>query len=265
MKKLDFLIEYLLRENNQDIKDINTLNETEKKQLYRSLVNIREPKPISSEFLEIEDKYLQEQLKEKNITNVDDIKTIEEVYENYNIKNTNKICLWKGDITKLRVDAIVNPANSQGLGCFVPNHNCIDNQIQTFAGVGLRLECNNFMKEINYNLNTSYCFITKAYNLPSKNVIHAVGPIVQGTLTGKLKKLLEDTYRNCLNCAIENGIRTISFPCISTGVFKFPKINASQIAIKTVDKFISKNIDKLDKVIFNLWDEEDVLIYERYI
>lgn len=264
MQKLDYLIEYLLKEDGRETKHFwGAIEDREK--LYRALVNIREAKPISVEFLQSEDEYLQEKLKEKEIADVKNIKTVREQYEKYNVKNADKICLWQGDITKLKIDSIVNAANSQGLGCFLPNHNCIDNQIQTFAGVRLRLECNEYMKTINYNLKTSHCFITKGYNLPAKNVIHAVGPIVEDSLTEKLEKLLADTYKNCLECAVKNNIRTISFPCISTGVFRFPKDKASEIAIKTVDEFISKNRDKLDKVIFNLWSDEDVIIYERYI
>ena len=264
MDKLDYLINYLLKEDNRILEDLPT-NEINKKRLYRFLVNIRDAKPISSEFLRVEDEYLHEELSSKNITDVNAIKTIKENYKNYNIKNADKICLWQGDITKLKIDSIVNPANSQGLGCFIPNHNCIDNQIQTFAGVRLRLECNEFMKTIDYNLDTSHCFITKGYNLPVKNIIHAVGPIVENVLTDELRQNLADTYTNCLNCAVENNVRTISFPCISTGVFRFPKGEASKIAIKAVDEFISKNRDKLDKIIFNLWNTEDMISYERYI
>ena len=265
MDKLDFLIEYLLKENNQSFDDLYGLYKTEKKTLYRALVNIREAKPISPEFLKAEDEYLQAELAKQNVKNVNDIKTIEAKFKKSNIKNADRICLWKGDITKLKVDAIVNAANSQGLGCFLPNHICIDNQIHTFAGVRLRLECDEFMRKIDYDLKTSKCFITKGYNLPADNVIHTVGPIIENALTEELKELLADTYINCLNCAIENNIRTIAFPCISTGVFRFPKAEASKIAIKAVDDFISQNRDKLDKVIFNLWSDEDVMIYERDI
>lgn len=264
MNNLDYLLEYLLKEDGRNKEHFWGNLET-KKSLYRALVNIREAKPISSKFLEIEDEYLQEELKSKNITDVNNIKTVAQSFKNYSIKNADKICLWQGDITKLKIDSIVNAANSQGLGCFIPNHNCIDNQIQTFAGVRLRLECNEYMKTINYNLPTSHCFITNGYNLPAKNVIHAVGPIVEYDLTDELRKLLADTYKNCLECGIKNNIKTIAFPCISTGVFRFPKDEAVKIAIRVVDEFISNNRDKLDKVVFSLWSDEDVKIYEQYI
>ena len=181
MEKIDYLIEYLLKDGGYQE---SVPEETEKKKsLYRALVNVREPKPISSEFLEKEDEYLQEELSKKEVKNAEELSTIREQNVDCSLENSDKMCIWRGDITKLNIDAIVNPANSQGLGCFLPNHNCIDNQIQTFAGVRMRLECNEYMKTINYNLETSKCFITEGYNLPTKKVIHAVGPIVSGFLT----------------------------------------------------------------------------------
>ena len=257
MDKLDYLIDYLLKESGRT--NLNYSNR-DKKILYRALVNIRQAKPISEEFLKIEDNYLQEELKSKNTTNVEDIRTIREQYQNCNIVNTDKICLWQGDITKLKIDSIVNAGNSQGLGCFLPNHNCIDNQINTFAGVRLRLACNEIMKNLNYNLETGKAIITKGYNLPSKYVIQTVGPIIENKV-----EELANCYKKSLKLAIDNGIRTIAFPCISTGVFRFPKELASIIALKTVDELITSYKDKIDKVVFNLWSDEDVKIYEKNI
>lgn len=117
MEKLDFLIDYLLRENTGI--DINNIPKKElaKKKLYRFLCNIREAKLISDEYLKVENEYLQEKLLKRDITNVQDIKTISETYKESNLKNKDKICLWQGDITTLQIDSIVNAANSQGLGC----------------------------------------------------------------------------------------------------------------------------------------------------
>ena len=264
MEKLDYLIEYLLKEDGRN-KEHFWGDLGERKSLYRALVNIREAKPISDEFLKIEDEYLQEELKSKTITYVNEIKTIKEKYQNCEIKNADKICLWQGDITKLKIGAIVNAGNSQGLGCFLPNHNCIDNQINTFAGVRLRLACNEIMKNLNYNLETGKAIITKGYNLPAENVIQTVGPIIEDKVTKQKEEELAKCYKSSLEIAIKNNIRTIAFPCISTGVFRFPKDEACKIAIKAVDDFITENKDELDKVVFNLWSEEDVNTYERYI
>ena len=148
-------------------------------------------------------------------------------------------------------------------GCFVPCHKCIDNQINTFAGIELRLECNEIMKTKNYNLETGEAIITKGYNLPSKNIIHAVGPIINNFVTVEKEIELANCYINSLELVIKNGIRTIAFPCISTGEFRFPKELACRIAIQTVDEFLTENREKIDKVIFNVYGEEDYQIYER--
>lgn len=153
----------------------------------------------------------------------------------------------------------------QACGCFVPNHNCIDNQIHTFAGVRLRLECNEKMKDWHGELPTGEAFLTKGYNLPAQYVIHAVGPAIQYEVTEVDQKELANCYIHSLELAVENNLKTIAFPCISTGVFRFPKELASQIAIQTVDDFLDDHKEQLDKVVFNLWSEEDVRIYERSI
>jgi hypothetical protein len=174
VKKLDFLINYLLKENENIKIDKMPENIQEKKNLYRSLCNIREPKPISDEYLKIENEYLTEELDKKCIVDINTIQTIKEQKIPNNLKNVDKICLWQGDMTILRIDSVVNPANSQGLGCFMPLHNCLDNQLNSNAGISLRLECNEIMKEKDYNLKTGEAIITKGYNLPSKYVIHTV-------------------------------------------------------------------------------------------
>lgn len=265
MDKLDFLIEYLLKENTKvSIKKIPT-NIMDKKNLYRSLCNIREPRLISREYLQVENEYLQEELNNKGIAKVEDIKPISQTIKESNLENRDKICLWQGDITTLQIECIVNAANSQGLGCFVPCHKCIDNQINSYAGIGLRLECNEIMKEKDYFLHTGESFITKGYNLPSKYVIHTVGPIIYNDVTEKEKLQLVNCYTNSLKLATENGIKQIAFPCISTGEFRFPKDKASMLAILAVQNFLKEHRDALDKVIFNVYGEEDYKIYERNI
>lgn len=174
MEKLDFLINYLLKESKKiKLKNIPKTNE-DKANLWRALCNLREAKEMPMEYLKVQDEYLQERLKGIQVTNITNIKTVKEIYSKSNLKNIDKICLWQGDITRLKIDVIVNAANSQGLGCFRPCHNCIDNQIQTFSGVQMRIECNKHMKTIDYNLPTGKAFITNGYNLPAKYVIHTV-------------------------------------------------------------------------------------------
>ena len=148
-------------------------------------------------------------------------------------------------------------------GWFIPCHKCIGNQINTFAGVSLRLECNEIMQEKDYILQTGEAIITKGYNLPAKYVIHTVGPIIYSEVTQKEEVQLVNCYTHSLELAIENGIRTIAFPCISTGEFRFPKDKASKLAILAVNAFLKEHRNRFDKVVFNVYGEEDYKIYER--
>lgn len=252
LKPLDFLITYLVEERNEKI-EIENLSEEEKKRLFRSLCNIREPKEISQDFLHMQDMYLQKEIQEKGI--------VEDIEES---KITDNIYLWKGDITTLKIDAIVNAANSQGLGCFIPCHKCIDNSIHSYSGIQLRLECYEKMKEIK-QLKTGEAFMTKGYNLPAKYIIHTVGPIIYEEVTDKEREELRNCYIHSLQLAKENNIKEIAFSCISTGEFRFPKEEACQIAIKAVKEYLKENTDCFEKIVFNVFTEEDYRIYGQNI
>lgn len=264
MEKLDYLIEYLLKENNNIKIDKISSDKDSKKRLYRSLCNIREPKPIDDEYIKVENEYLQEELQKKEITIIENIKTIADIFPNSTLEYKDKISLWKGDITTLKIDAVVNAANSQGLGCFIPCHNCIDNAIHSSSGVQLRLECRDKMKEIG-ELETGKAFITKGYNLPAKYVIHTVGPIIYNSVTKEKKQELKNCYINSLEIAKENKIRTIAFPYISTGEFKFPKEEACKIATESVIDYLKDNENYFDKIVFNVFSEEDYKIYLKNV
>lgn len=262
MEKIDYLIEYLIREKEAVNIDEMPAICSDKKSLYRSLCNIREPFPISPEYLAVEDEYLQEELEKKGVVRDDDIEYVSQVYPKSKLDFKNKICLWKGDITTLKTDCIVNAANSQGLGCFIPCHRCIDNCIHSFSGVRLRLECSKKMDEIDV-LDTGKVFLTKGYNLPAKYIIHTVGPIISFRPTKEDKEKLADCYKNSLKLAMRSNIRSIAFPCISTGEFKFPKKEASKIAIKAVTEVLDEYGVEFDKIIFNVFSDEDFKIYEQ--
>ena len=205
-----FLIEYLLAERGERINI--PADEYNQKRLLRSLFNIRMPKETSEEFLRVQDEYLKEESKRKGITDIKDLQPVQD-----------GVYLWQGDITTLKCGAIVNAANSQMLGCFQPCHSCIDNAIHTFSGIQLRRECNRIMRVQGHNEPTGQAKITPAYNLPCNYVIHTVGPIVQGYLTEDDCELLKSCYLSCLKLAEENGVESIAFCCISTGVFGFPQ------------------------------------------
>lgn len=228
-------------------------DEQEQKALLRALFNIREPRPVSREFLQIQDTYLQEELREKGITSLSDLKEEEE-----------GIYLWQGDITTLKVDGIVNAANSQMLGCFYPNHGCIDNAIHTYAGVELRLACKKLMDEQGHEEPTGQAKITPAFNLPSQYVLHTVGPIVHGELTQKDCDLLRSCYRSCLELADLHHLNSLAFCFISTGEFHFPNKTAAQIEVETVRDYRKTTGSRIE-VIFNVFKENDHNIYKRLL
>lgn len=260
-ERLDYLIEVLKKED-EEYKDIKVPNsKDEKKNFLRALMNIRMPYPISEEFLKVQDEYLKEEEKSKKIITLKDIETIDNAL-GCTSYYSNKISLWQGDITTLSVDAIVNAANSRMLGCFVPLHKCIDNAIHSAAGIQLRDECNRIMNLQGHEEPTGSAKITSAYNLPSKYVIHTVGPIVQCEITEENREDLKNCYKSCLEIAVKNNVKSIAFCCISTGEFRFPNEEAANIAIEVVKDFIKKNKNKIDRIIFNVFKDID---YELYI
>ena len=248
-----YLIKVLLSER-EEYADIIIPDKVEQqKVLLRALVNVRTPKTVSAEFLDIQNAYLQEELTQKTVTKLTDLTPV-----------SGQIYLWKGDITTLKVDGIVNAANSQLLGCFYPNHKCIDNAIHTFAGVQLRQECHRLMKEQGDLEKTGKAKITYAYNLPSKYVLHTVGPIVEGELLSNHEKDLISSYRSCLELADANGLKSLAFCCISTGEFHFPQERAAELAVATVQEYLKETDSKME-VIFNVFKEDDERIYKRLL
>lgn len=195
--------------------------------IMRTLLNIRPPRPISREFLAAQDAELQLQLVEKGVVAISQTEPC---------GCNERLRLWRGDITRLRVDAIVNAANDALLGCFVPLHKCIDNA----AGIELRLECNRLMQRQGYAEPTGKAKITKGYNLPVRYVIHTVGPIVSdGIPTEQQEKQLADCYRSCLETATAHAVESMAFCCISTGEYGFPLQRAAEIAVATVMNYLN--------------------------
>ena len=247
----NFLINYLLNESEEYKKVSIPIDESEQKSLLRALLNVRMPAPVSDEFLQIQDDYLKEEIAKHGIT---DYKTLTPI--------DNGIYLWQGDITTLKCDAIVNAANKKMLGCFCPNHKCIDNAIHTFSGVQLRLKCNEIMTAQGCGEKTGSAKITPAYNLPSKYVIHTVGPIIYGSPTDKDCEMLKSSYRSCLELADSYNLNSIAFCCISTGEFCFPNDKAAEIAVNAVKEFKAETGSKIE-VIFNVFKDKDREIYEN--
>lgn len=259
-ENLDKVIEWLLSDAHRLMQIPSDLEG--KQRLMRVLMNIREPRPVSEEFLRWQDAELALQREEKGVVSIKD----------------KGLVLWQGDITRLKVDAIVNAANAQMLGCFAPLHACIDNCIHSAAGLQLREECNSIMHSEEHKQGrlppTGDAVITNGYNLHARYVIHTVGPICDtSTLPGRSvlptaehRRQLADCYRNCLCRAEEKQLQSIAFCCISTGVFHFPNQLAAEIAVRTVKDYLAQHPEtSIKTVVFNVFLDKDYDIYQRLL
>ena len=250
-----WLIQQLLNEKPEYKQYQIPQDEQGQKDLLRALMNVRMPDPIDDEFLRIQDDYLREETNRKGIVELSGLSPW---------RGDNSIYLWQGDMSRLLAEAVVDPCNDQLLGCFRPLHNCLDNILHSAAGIQLRLKCNELMQTQGHPEPVGSAKITPAYNLPADYVIHTVGPIVQGPLTEEHERLLASCYISCLNLAAQNGLKSIAFCCISTGVFMFPNQRAAEIAVETVRKWLAETRSDI-KVVFNVYKDEDLRIYERIL
>jgi len=257
-ERLTYLVE-AFKADAGEYRGLETPPDTEgKRRLLRSLMNIRLPRPLPEPVLFVQDEYLRRRAEERGIVRVGDIPV-----------RRGHVSLWQGDITCLAADAIVNAANSQMLGCFVPMHTCIDNCIHSFAGVELRAACAREMAKLraqfgpDYEQPTARPMLTEAYNLPAKKVVHIVGPIVDGPLTPAHERALAACYENTLTLCRAEGLESVAFCAISTGVFHFPPERAAQIAVKTVDNWLEAHPGELERVIFTAHSDRSREIYER--
>ena len=254
-ERLRYLVEGLVAEykekHNEHI-DI-PMNEAEQFNLFRALCNIRPAGSMPAEWMKVQDEYLNVLAHEKGIVTINDME-----------ERAPQIYLWQGDITRLSVDAIVNAANNQLLGCFAPNHRCIDNTIHTFAGIELRMACSRMIEYMDMPEKTGVAHKTYGFNLPAKHVIHTVGPIIYDSLTDIEREQLASCYRSCLELAHAYSLQSIAFCCISTGEFRFPNEDAAQIAIDTVRTYLKETNSKI-QVVFNIFNDIDYDIYNKLL
>ena len=166
--------------------------------------------------------------------------------------------LWEGDITRLAADGIVNAANRGLLGCFLPNHNCIDNVIHSAA-------CAKLIAAQGHEEDVGDCKLTRAYNLPSKYVLHTVGPMVRREVTDEDRAGLRGCYLSCLDVAERAGLESVAFCCIATGVFSFPREEAAEIAVGSCVKWKLRHPESSLKVIFNTFLPQDTAIYRNIL
>ena len=250
-ERREYLIQYLLKEEIPFGRQNIPTDKQGQENLLRSLMNVRPPRPISNDFLKIQDEYLTERNIERGITDIDTLAPV---------KSDSRLYIWQGDITTLKCDVIVNACNSQMLGCFSPMHACIDNFIHTYAGMELRLKMHEIMAKQGHEEETGKAKITSGYNLPTKYILHTVGPIIQWKVTKEDEDLLASCYTECLKLAADTGVESIAFCCLSTGVFRFPQQRAAEIATNTVKQYLNKD-SRIKKVIFNVFKDEDLKIY----
>lgn len=266
-ERLSFLVE-AFKADSRSGRDLETPEDVAgRQQLLRALMNVRSPRRMRPEVLQVQDEYLKQRSRERGIVTMGEIPTIRE--EGSGHPAGDILSLWQGDITTLKAGAIVNAANSQMLGCFIPMHHCIDNCIHTYAGIQLREECARQMNELReqygpgYEQPTAVPMLTGGYNLPAEHIIHIVGPVVETGLTPELEEDLAACYRSTLDLCLENGIRSVAFCSISTGVFRFPKERACEIAVDTVSRWLAEHPGAMDRVIFNVHKKEDRSNYEK--
>ena len=223
------------------------------RKLLRALMNICPPTDFDENFLRAQDELLSAEVRARGVVKLEDIPNVD-----------THIKIWRGDITRLAVDAIVNAANEKLLGCFVPLHGCIDNAIHSAAGLQLRNACNEIMSAQGHDEPTAHAKITPAFNLPSKFVLHTVGPIIppERVPTVAEENLLTACYESCLTLAAEKNLRSVAFCCISTGEFHFPPKRAAELAVAAVKKFLSTNALE---IVFNVFTERDEKIYRELL
>ncbi len=243
---IDRLIDILCKEKGESPPD--DLSELQKDDYFRALCNVRPPLPVSNELLALQDRYLQAKLLEREVVDVK------------GLGYRDSMVLWRGDITRLNSDAIVNACNPALLGCFQPLHNCIDNVIHSNAGVQVRRDCHKIMQ--GSHLPNGEVVVTPAYNLPSEFIFHTVGPVVKNRQpSGQDAAELAKCYRSCLEKAGDMGLETLAMCCVSTGVYGYPKDQAARLAVETVADRLPDTSGL--KIIFTVFSDEDSACYER--
>ena len=257
-EQLQYLLKILLTEMPRYQRQAETCpaDDAAQRRLLRALLNVRPPLPISAGFLEIQDALLSAETREKGVVDGNTLPSV---------PSDPRLVIWQGDITRLRVDAIVNAANSVLLGCFVPCHGCIDNAIHSAAGLQLRDECSRLMAAQGRPEPNGRAKLTKGYNLPARYVLHTVGPVIQGRVTERDREELASCYRSCLELAAERGLKSVAFCCISTGEFHFPNREAAEIAVRTVKEVLNERAAPIKRVIFNVFKDHDADIYRSLL
>ncbi|MFI1050826.1 protein-ADP-ribose hydrolase [Streptomyces griseoruber] len=232
------------------------------RRLLRAVLTVREPGPLHTQAARALDALLAVERLARDITDAAALPTVRDTLPHTTYRAADRTVLWQGDITTLGADAVVNAANSALLGCFAPMHPCIDNALHAAAGPRLRADCHTIMSLQGHPEPTGTAKITRGYHLPARHVLHTVGPIVDGPVLPEHEEALAASYRACLDLAADVGdIRSLAFCGISTGVFGYPKVPAARTALSTVAEWLDLHPGLLDRVIFNVYADDDRAAY----
>lgn len=242
MTDLAWCINYLKEYNH--LKELPAMDDYT---LFRALLNITMPVNLSDEFYQKQDIVLKDILSHKEVVDSSSFK--------------DGISLYKGDITLIKADAIVNACNSQMLGCFIPGHHCIDNAIHSFAGLQVRRDMMDIMNKQGHEEPNGQVKVSNAYNLPSEYIFHTVGPIYSGTHRDETD--LASCYLTCLKKADEMKLESIVFCSLSTGIFGFPIEKACKIATNCVKSYLKEENKNIKKVIFDVFSDSDYEVYKN--
>ncbi|MGW1255268.1 protein-ADP-ribose hydrolase [Streptomyces sp. NPDC002513] len=242
--------------------DVNGFGDADARRLLRALLTVRAAEPLPEQTAQALDALLGGERLTHTTVDARRLPSIGQEFPGTPYSAADRTVLWLGDITTLGADAIVNAANSALLGCFRPQHPCVDNAIHNAAGPRLREDCHTIMSLQNASEPVGTAKLTRGYHLPARYVLHTVGPIVDGPVRPSHEQDLAAAYRSCLDLASEiETIRTVSFCGISTGVFGFPKAPAARVALRTVADWTDAHPGRLDRVVFNVFSEDDRAVY----
>ncbi|MFD8307797.1 protein-ADP-ribose hydrolase [Streptomyces sp. NPDC059690] len=243
--------------------DADRVDDARARRLLRAVLTVRDPGPLPEETTRALDALLAGERLARPLTHAPQLTSLADEFPRTTYPAADHTVLWQGDLTTLGVDAIVNAANSALLGCFLPLHPCIDNAIHSAAGPRLREDCHTVMSlQGRHAEPTGTAKITRGYHLPARYVLHTVGPVVEGPLHPEHERALAASYRACLDLAAEvDHLRTIAFCGISTGVFGYPKAPAARTALDTVAGWLEEHPGRLDRVIFNVYADDDRAAY----
>lgn len=236
--------------------------QTDAREALHALLTIREPAPIRADMAAKLDRLLSAETAQRGSI---DALTLPKLSATHSIPGLlgERVALWQGDLTMLRAGAVVNAANSRMLGCFVPEHRCIDKVLGAAAGPGLRAECAEYMASRGHQLEpTGSAILTGGYHLPADHVIHTVGPIVADhEPTPADAAALASSYRSIVTLAETSGLASVGLCSVSTGVFGYPKDQAALVVLDTIDAWLASNPSSNLRIVITAFAAVDVAAY----